>query len=199
MLFRDPLVRILLAGQAWEGTMATGSRDPPPDAALARDMMSLNKLLARPLTRTLLDEWKGSIKNLHLFEGIVFGSIRWLKTMDRLLTPTHADAFEIRLSHMQTVPDHEPDGVHLITIPAPDLPPSKWDGPDNDEYHRVSFITSRLVAQRPYSLEVSFTAQARWEFSAEDFHWIEPPGRQFSVDKISFLDPFEVRHRIVTP
>ena len=183
--------------------MATGSRDPPSDAALARDMMSLNKLLARPLTRTLLDEWKGSIKNLHLFEGIVFGSIRWLKTMDRLLTPTHADAFEIRLSHMQTVPDHEPDGVHLITIPAPDLPPSKWDGPDNDEYYRVSFMTSGLVAQRIYSLDVSFTAQARWEVSRNPLmrrvYSIEPLGREFSVDDISFLDPFEVKHRIVMP
>ena len=70
--------------------MATGSSDPHTDAALAHDMMSLNRLLARPLTRTLLDEWKGSIKNLHIFQGTVFGSIRWLKTMEPLLTPKHA-------------------------------------------------------------------------------------------------------------
>ena len=161
--------------------------------------MSLNTLLARPLSGTLLDEWKGSIKNLPIFKGTVFGSIRLLKTMDPLLTPKHADAFEIRLTHTETKPSYEGGRLHWVTIVAPGLPPLKWDGPDNDEYYRVSFMTSGLVAQRIYSLDVSFTAQARWEFSAEDFHWIEPPGRQFSVDKISFLDPFEVRHRIVTP
>ena len=179
--------------------MATGSSDPHTDAALARDMMSLNKLLARPLTRTLLDEWKGSIKNPHIFKGTVIGSIRWLKTMDPLLTPKHADAFEIRLTHTQKVLDYE-GGPHCVAIVALDLPPSKWDGPDNDEYYRVTFMTSGLVAQRIYSLDVSFTAQARWESRnplLERFHWIEPPGRQFSVDDISFLDPFEVKHRIV--
>src|SRR5262249_24624902 len=129
-------------------TMVTGSSDPHTDAALARDMMSLNTLLARPLTGTLLDEWKGSIKNPHIFKGTVFGSIRWLKTMDPLLTPKHADAFEIRLTHTETVLSYEGGELHFVTIVAPGLPPSKWDGPDNDEYYRVSFMTSRLVAQR---------------------------------------------------
>jgi hypothetical protein len=110
-------------------TMATGSSDPHTDAALARDMMSLNTLLARPLSGTLLDEWKGSIKNLPIFKGNVFGSIRWLKTMDPLLTPKHADAFEIRLTHTETVLSYE-GGPHWVTIVAPGLPPSKWDGPD---------------------------------------------------------------------
>ena len=58
---------------------------------------------------------------------------------------------------------------------------------------------SGLVAQRIYSLDVSFTAQARWESGdplLRRLHSIEPPGREFSVDDISFLDPFEVKHRI---
>jgi len=173
------------------------------DAALASDMMSLNTLLARPLSGTLLDEWKGSIKNLHIFKGTVFGSIRWLKTMDPLLTPKHADAFEIRLTHPETYPDYEGGVLHWVTLVALDLPPSKWDGPDNDEYYRVTFMTSRLVAQRIYSLDVSFTAQARWEsrnpLLGEGLYSIEPLGREFSVDDISFLDPFEIRHRIVMP
>jgi hypothetical protein len=180
-------------------TMATGSSDPHTDAALARDMMSLNTLLARPLSGTLLDEWKGSIKNLPIFKGNVFGSIRWLKTMDPLLTPKHADAFEIRLTHTETVLSYE-GGPHWVTIVAPGLPPSKWDGPDDDEYYRVSFMTSGLVAQRIYSLDVSFTAQARWESRnpmLRRVHSIEPLGREFSVDDISFLDPFEVKQRIV--
>ena len=182
--------------------MATGSSDPHTDAALAHDLMSLNTLLARPLSGTLLDEWKGSIKNPHIFKGTVFGSIRWLKTMEPLLTPKHADAFELKLHHTQNVRDHKDDGVHCVTLVAWDLPPSKWDGPDNDEYYRVTFMTSGLAAKRIYSLDVSFTAQARWESrnpQLEGFHWIEPLGRQFSVDDISFLDPFEVRHRIVMP
>ena len=179
--------------------MATGSSDPHTDAALAHDLMSLNTLLARPLSGTLLDEWKGSIKNLPIFKGTVFGSIRWLKTMDPLLTPKHADAFEIRLTHTETKPSYE-GGLHWVTIVAPGLPPSKWDGPDNDEYYRVSFMTSGLVAQRIYSLDLSFTAQARWEVSRNPLmrrvYSIEPLGREFSVDDISFLDPFEVKHRI---
>ena len=180
--------------------MATGSSDPHTDAALAHDLMSLNTLLARPLSGTLLDEWKRSIKNLPIFKGTVIGSIRWLKTMDPLLTPKHADAFEIRLTHTQNVLDYE-GGAHCVTIVALDLPPSKWDGPDNDEYYRVSFMTSGLVAQRIYSLDVSFTAQARWEVSRNPLmrrvYSIEPLVREFSVDDISFLDPFEVKHRIV--
>jgi hypothetical protein len=182
--------------------MATGSSDPHTDAALAHDMMSLNTLLARPLSGTLLDEWKGSIKNPHIFKGTVFGSIRWLKTMEPLLTPKHADAFEIRVTHTENKLDFEGGEAHWVTIVAPDLPPSKWDGPDHDEYYRVTFMTSRLVAQRIYFLDVSFTAQARWESRNPllgGFHWIEPPGREFSVDDISFLDPFEVKHRIVMP
>src|SRR6516164_6161428 len=75
-------------------TMATGSSDPHTDAALASDMMSLNTLLARPQSGKLLYEWKRSIKHPHLGEGIVFDSIHCLKKMDRLLTPTHADAFD---------------------------------------------------------------------------------------------------------
>jgi hypothetical protein len=183
--------------------MAIGSSDPHTDAALAHDMMSLNTLLARPPSGTLLDEWKGSIKNLPIFKGTVFGSIRWLKTMDPLLTPKHADAFEIRLTHTEKHLDLE-GGAHWVTLPALDLPPSKWDGPDNDEYYRVSFVRSGLVDQRIYSLNVSFTAQARWEsrnplLPGEGFHSIEPLGREFSVPDIYLLDPFEVKHRIVMP
>jgi hypothetical protein len=182
-------------------TMATDSSDPHPDAALARDMMSLNTLLARPLSGTVLDKWKGSAKNLSVFKGTVFGSIRWLKTMDPLLTPKHADAFKIRLTHTETKLSYDYEGgAHWITLVALDLPPSKWDGPDDDEYYRVSFVTSGLVAQRIYSLDVSFTAQARWESRnplMRRVYSIEPLGREFSVDDISFLDPFEVKHRIV--
>ena len=95
--------------------MATGSSDPHTGAALARDMMSLNTLLARPLSGTLLDEWKGSIKNLPIFKGTVFGSIRWLKTMDPLLTPKHADAFELRLTHTEPYRKARMDG-HLQKV-----------------------------------------------------------------------------------
>jgi hypothetical protein len=77
--------------------------------------MSLNTLLARPLSGTLLDEWKGSIKNLPIFKGTVIGSIRWLKTMDPLLTPKHADAFELRLTHTETYPSYE-GGLHWVTM-----------------------------------------------------------------------------------
>ena len=64
--------------------MTTGSSDPHTDAALAHDMMSLNTLLARPLSGTLLEEWKGSIKNLSVFKGTVLGSIRCHSLMSAL-------------------------------------------------------------------------------------------------------------------
>jgi hypothetical protein len=170
------------------------------ERVIADDMKSLGELLSRPLTAARLGEWKRSVGSLLPLKGTIFGAIRWSTSMAPLLTARHEDAFEIRLTHTESYIDYR-GGPHWVTIVAPDRPPSKWSGPDDADYFRVSFLASGLVPERVYSLDVAFTTEAHWQEVnplMHRVHAIEPPGRQFTAGEITFLEPFEVTHRIVT-
>ena len=170
------------------------------ERVFADNIELLGALLARPLTAARLAKWKRSAGSIAALEGTIFGAIRWSTGMAPLLTPRREDAFEIRLSHTESFLDYD-GGPHWVTIVAPDRPPTKWSGPDDADYLRVSFVASGLVPGRDYSLDIAFTPEARWQEVnplMHRVHAIEPRHRGFTAGEISFLEPFEVTHRIVT-
>jgi hypothetical protein len=188
-----------VAGINREGKMDTTERvDPHQETALKADLKSLNDLLISPITSSTLQNWIDSLKSKLVFKGTVFGSIRWSKQMPPLLTPKHADAFQIALSHTETFIDYE-GGAHLVTLIAPNLPPTKWDGPDDDEYYRVSFMSIGLDPEKLYTVRVTFTDKAVWTRGnlIRLVHAIEPPSQNFKIKDISSLDPFEVKQNLV--
>ena len=174
--------------------MATGST-LNGDAAHLRNLQSLSDLLVKPVTATRFNEWKTHLGDVFAIKGTVFGSIRWAKTMRPLITQNHADAFTLVLTHTQDILVGTIGGeARWETVIAPNNPPSKWSGPDDDQYYRVSFLSSGLDPEKAYTLQVSFSSQARWASTGmlRLHHVIEPASRVFKPRDISMLEPFDV-------
>jgi hypothetical protein len=170
---------------------------------LERELASLQGVLRQPITEKRFNDWIDDIRVRTgtdfstIFSNTIWGTIRWKKAIGRPLAPTLASAFVIEHIHWDTVMDVTPDGrVKYVDILAPHKEPSKWDGPDDADYYRVSFMTE--TPQRPTRIRVNFAAQVGWGsshpiFLRSSFRDITPSERYFlKGDKLSILDPFEV-------
>ncbi len=170
-----------------------------PDPIRPADLATLHKILAKPITRDSVAQLESAVNITRLLGLFAFGMIRWPKGSPKLLTPKHADAFDITLTHTQTFLEYEPDGVHFITLIVPDFPPTKWDGPDDDAYFRVSFFATGLRRDIDYTVSVRFTPLAKWEHTvfAGGFHVIDPPARTFKLNDGAVIAPFDVKTELV--
>jgi hypothetical protein len=148
-----------------------------------------------PLAKDLVTQLTSTIDFGALAGSFAFGTIRWPRASAKLLTPRRGDAFEITLNHSETFLDHHPDGVYFKTVHIPDYPPSKSDGPDDDEYLRVSFFAAGLRRDTNYTVGVQFTPLAKWAHTVTEvstFHTIAPASRNFRLNDGAVIDPFDV-------
>jgi len=177
-------------------------RDP---LLLERELASLKDVLVQPISEKRFDDWIADIRVRTgtdfstLFSKTVWGSIRWKKSIGRPVAPTLASAFVIEHIHWDTVLVGTPDGrIKYVDLVAPHKEPSKWDGPDDGDYYRVSFMTE--TPQRPTRIRMNFAAHIGWEWEhpseillRSSYRDIIPSERYFlKDDKLSILDPFEV-------
>jgi hypothetical protein len=76
-----------------------------------------------------------------LFAGTVWGHIVWTKNVGRPLSPRMADAFVIVHKYQLIEGIVNPDGSATNIGGWIDAAtPSVWDGPDDEEHYRVSFM-----------------------------------------------------------
>jgi hypothetical protein len=173
------------------------------DPVLAeRELASFQTVLGLPITGEQLDHWfkDGMVRRdllSNIFSNTVWGTIRWRKSMGRPLAPTLASAFVIEHISWQSetigiTPTGEPKYTDLV-VPHPE--PSKWDGPGDEDYYRVSFMAE--TAQQQSQIRVNFAAHIAWEhrtaFVRRGYRDIDPSERLFLTgDKWYVLEPFEV-------
>lgn len=169
----------------------------PDPAQFVRELASFQTELTRPITGKLLDVWIAGIETREfLLAGTVWGTIRWRKSLGRPLLSPMSGAFEIRHGFWQEKTDYVEGGYKTVEIYAPLAPPSKWDGPDDDDYHRVSF-TAEAKAGDEQLIAVAFAAGVPWQptkpFQRASHRVIDPPQRGFHHDgRRTVLEPFNV-------
>jgi hypothetical protein len=98
-----------------------------------------------------------------LFDRTVWGRIVWRhKSVGRPLSSTMAQAFFIKHQYEYVKGSVGPDGKPIGEIVVEDGPtPWVWDGPQDDEYSRVSYM---LFGQYPWAnaIQVSLNAAVGW-------------------------------------
>jgi hypothetical protein len=164
---------------------------------LERALSSFQTVLSQPFTVDRVNHWLAENERYRpilttILSRTVWGEIRWQKALGRPFSPTLASAFVIEHSHQQSVMEYVGGGVKFIDILAPHPEPSKWDGPDDEEYYRVSF-KAETPQGYPTRIRVNFAAQVGWEHQGRGFRFISPPEKQFlKSDKFTVLEPFEI-------
>jgi hypothetical protein len=175
-----------------------------PDTRM-RELESLQKLLSEPITAAVLTRWvSGSASRAGLLDHLVWGSIRWSRDLGLPQAPTHAAAFTILHEYHQLVFEVGPGGEIIDKSTWVPLPtPSTWDGPDDDEYYRVSFQTPWAVSPWENRLYVRLADHVPWERVIprveRSFKLIEPLGVYFGLmgQRFTVLPEFEVVEQIV--
>ena len=182
-------------------TNAVNACHAPEDLAqlevFNRELATLKPLLAAPMTKDRLDHWVGELRvRADILADTVWGTIRWSKALGRPYSATLAGAFKIEHTHVQFVKEFVQGGARYIELTVPHAEPSKWDGPEDDEYFRVSFMASAAEGQQT-RIRVNFANGVGWEprlfVTGRGYRDIEPAERRFAKSNSRLvLEPFDV-------
>jgi hypothetical protein len=109
------------------------------------------------------------------------------------MVPIMADAFVLTSTLYQSFWDYLKNGWQHLNTRLPE--PLKWDGPEDSQYHRVSF--SAVVPGGEIGIKVAFAEGVRWEQSVQvmgrSYRDFEPPEiRVIKGATTSVLDPFDI-------
>ena len=163
---------------------------------LHRELTTLRPVLLHPVTADALDHWaaKSTIR-ADILANTVWGEIRWRKHIGRPLAATLASAFVIEHTSWQWVKEFKGGAVTYIQLLVPHPAPQKHDGPDDDTYHRVSFMAE--ANQHESEIRVRFAPHVGWDGRVQligpGYKTIEPAARVFlKASNREVLEPFEV-------
>jgi hypothetical protein len=109
----------------------------------ARLLAHLSEDLKVALTQEWVDDWRREFDESHLLAHTAMGQIRWKKSIGRPSGPL-ASGFELLEEYCERtlVGDGFGGAAHWQVLPAPTIPwPIAWDGPDDEEYHRVTYVS----------------------------------------------------------
>jgi hypothetical protein len=168
-------------------------------AQVERELASFQSVLDLPIVEERLDGWlEDSAIRKMMFANTVWGTIRWPKSLGRPLSHTLASAFVIDHVHWDSIPEFYDGGIKYIQLLAPHPEPSKWDGPDDENFHRVSFMAQ--TPQRQTQISVKFTPHVAWNhIGGSVYRHIDSPQRRFLKDDGAYvLKPFEVISAVIT-
>lgn len=118
-------------------------------ALLARELASFRDMLAEPISKKRLNLWiEENEERKYIAEGTLWGTIRWPKRFGLPHTLILASAFIIE--HRLWQETSTDDQVSPIKYEAriPNDPPQKWDGPHDEHYYRVSFMSYMMGGHR---------------------------------------------------
>jgi hypothetical protein len=111
----------------------------PATLATLRDLELFEAIIAEPFDSDFV---KNLISSGALeIQGAVYGQIRWPRSMATISTPDRGTSFSFTTWLNQGFTDYE-KGI-TQALPAPlQLPYLTTNGPDDDDYYRVSFSTT---------------------------------------------------------
>jgi hypothetical protein len=125
----------------------------------------------------------------------IWGSIQWRKSLGRPAGPRLADGFSIL--HMSSKSVQDAITGKVLEIPEPHFEPTKLDGPEDDEYYRVTFMAREAGGLQ--SVDVDFAFPLGWETGNESlivkfgpFREISPSSQSWHGGDAIVLGPFEV-------
>ncbi len=175
------------------GAVRSHQFDP---VAAERELETLHTVLLSPITTERLVSWtSGSVIRADILANTIWGTIRWRKTLGRPTVPVLASAFVIEHRSWQEELNIVNGVGHWERITVPHGEPSKWDGPEDDEFYRVSFMSAST--QLETRIRVDFASAAGWErpihIIGRGFNDIEPHWRWFATGSAPrVLAPFEI-------
>jgi len=179
----------------WLPGKHSGDRFSP--TAVDRELETFQTVLGSTVTRDRLDRWtKGSDIRAGIVANTVWGTIRWRKGLGRPTVSVLANAFVIEHRSWQEKLNIVNGVGHWVRIIAPHDEPSKWDGPEDDEWYRVSFMS--VSPQLETRIRVDFAPHVAWERNPNPqvisgYNDIEPQWRWFAQGATPrVLEPFEV-------
>ena len=163
----------------------------------SRELQTLEPLFKLPITKLGLDGWVGgSSPRAELVADTIWGTIRWAKSLGRPTSPTLAQAFVIEHVHHQVETDYTPGKTGFVDLFPPHTGLTKWDGPEDETFFRVSFVSEGLEGQQT-RISVRFADHIRWptrvHVPGRTYLEIEPAVQHFLKPKsLLVLAPFEV-------
>ena len=162
--------------------------------SVLREKEFLDQIAAHPIDSDLT---KDLVKRLPpaYFANAIVGEIRWPKWMPTISAPNRGDYFTLKLTYWTEKLDRRTGGAEKIFTQL--LPFMTKNGPDDDEYFRVSFMATRQQTHYEMTLEITPNDEALWR-PEPSFrrHVVAPASRAFTADKTGpLLDPFDVEVR----
>ena len=163
----------------------------------SRELQTLEPLFKLPITKLGLDGWVGgSSPRAELVADTIWGTIRWAKSLGRPTSATLAEAFVIEHVHHQVTKKFVRGGVKFVDLFPPHLGLTKWDGPEDETFFRVSFVSEALEGQQT-RVRVRFADHISWptriHVPGHTYLDIEPAVQHFVKPKsLLVLAPFEV-------
>ena len=143
---------------------------PPPHpnepkldpARLVLELVSFRDELTRPITAKTLNLWiEDNEERKYIAANTVWGTIRLPKVFGLPIAPLLASAFvvEHRMWEIRKTNDQVNPQTFEAIVPTP--PPEKWDGPHDEDYHRVSFLFDRSLGDKS-EITVNFASNIKW-------------------------------------
>jgi hypothetical protein len=150
--------------------------------------------LTEPVHIEAVTEWTANIPEL---KDTIWGSIQWRKSLGRPAGRRPADGFSI-LHQSHPPGPYDAKTGKFVDLPAPHNEPTKWDGPEDDEYYRVTFMVWEAPNEKQ-SVDVGFAFPLRWKTGSESvtvkvgpFRKISPSSQGWNGGDPGVLGPFEV-------
>jgi hypothetical protein len=175
------------------GTRLSHELDP---VLVDRELQTLDTVLLGPITTERLTSWTAtSVIRADILANTIWGTIRWRKTLGRPTLPVLASAFVIEHRSWQQELNIVNGVGRYERITVPHGEPSKWDGPEDDEFYRVSFLSAST--QLETRIRVDFAPGVSWDrriqIIGRGFNDIEPPWRWFAKGTAPrVLAPFDI-------
>lgn len=175
-----------------------------PAENLTKELQGLAIWLKKPLGEATIETWVEDwpIRE-YLTLNTTWGHIKWCKSLGRPQTTKLSDAFSLFQVYLTIGYPSSPADPRRPEIwgPALDDPdPSKWDGPEDSEHYRVSFMARANQNKGPKrKITVALMPNLVWEYENKPsqaflYVHIEPQDQEFEAqDYRQDLSPFEVK------
>ena len=159
-------------------------------ATLIRETLTLQRDLLNGLRLSGIAAWKGeSDLRQKLLNNLVFGRIRWPKSVGAPQSPTLNQGFNIvHLNTSFSLSDGGSAGV-IETTNTTQLPePYKWDEPDDTDHYCVGFFAPVQILFIQ-TFQPTFASNVAWPHFLNHYREIDPPSQTVS----------EINQKVILP
>jgi hypothetical protein len=156
-----------------------------------KDAKLLDTITLHPLDSEITKDLLRRLQSELLLKDTVIGEIRWPKSWTTATVADRGSRFLLTLSYITKVLDLETG--RTIKLNTTIMPFKTKNGPDDENYYRVSFMAPRLGAGTEYTIQILTLDQSLWPEPADEHRLVYPDSRVFVFgENGQVLDPFDV-------